>query len=140
MSSVDQFRDPQALQDLAAQDLAISEVELKAQMANQPTRYFFWARMAAQAEKIAKSTGYEVKEILWPQARKKARASLGLSGGKITEGAVDDIAMLDSDYRDGVERLTADEEFSSTLRAAEQAMRQRMEMLRSLNSRLREIV
>ena len=36
-----------------------------------------------------------------------------------------------------IEELVKAEEFSATLRAAEQAMRQRMEMLRSLNSRQR---
>lgn len=137
MTTLIDLQDPQALQDLATQDLSVSDSKLQSQMMTQPERYFFWGQMAARAEGARRSQEYKVKEILWPEARNIAREGLKRTGGKITEGNVDDIAMLNSDYRQGVEDLVKAEEFSATLRAAEQAMRQRMEMLRSLNSRQR---
>ena len=132
-----QLQDPEKLQALATQDLNVSEERLQSQLMTQPERYFFWGKSAAKAEAARRSQEYRVKEILWPEARNIAREGLKRTGGKITEGNVDDIAMLNSDYRQGVEELVKAEEFSATLRAAEQAMRQRMEMLRSLNSRQR---
>ena len=137
MATINDLRDPASLQAIATTDLSLSEDTLYNSLLTHAGRYFFWARMAARAEAERRSVEFKVKEELWPQARQCARESIKFKGGKVTEGSVDDEALLDGDYRAGRAELVQAEEFSAVLRAAEQAMRQRMEMLRSLNSRQR---
>lgn len=134
---LNELQNPEILERIASEDLRLSESTLYHSLLTQAERYFFWARMASKAESQRRTVEYRVKEELWPQARKEARAKLSMAGQKITEGSVEENALLDSDYRAGKAELVKAEEFSAVLRAAEQAMRQRMEMLRSLNSRQR---
>jgi hypothetical protein len=135
----DQFLDdPESLEADANADLEITRDEpVDGYLYDQAQRYFKWASLASIAEAKASAQKHLVKEVLWPLARRNARIFLERSGGRITEGALDDGALMDEDYSQGRTKLVELEEVASVFRGAERAMQQRMEMLRSLNSRQR---
>lgn len=132
------LQDPNLLEQTALTDLEIDrDLPLDDYLHTQASHYFKWGALAAIAEGRAARQKYRVKEELWPIARTNARTYLKTAGEKITEGAVDDKAMLDAVYRKGLELLNDLEVVANTLRSAERAMAQRVDMLRSVNSRQR---
>lgn len=130
--------DQAALEADACRDLAIDrDSPIEGYLYTQAQDYFKWATLAAISEARAAAQKYRVKEELWPLARAQARTVLKASGERITESQVDDCAAVNAAYRSGQTKLVELEEVAGTLRAAERAMAQRLEMLRSLNSRQR---
>lgn len=101
----------------------------------QPQNYFKWSALAGIAESRANRQRCRVKEELWPLAREQARMNLQARGEKVTESKVDDVACVNASYRAGQNLLVDLEAAAAVMRSAERAMAQRMEMLRSLNSR-----
>jgi hypothetical protein len=129
---------PELLGQMALEDLKIDrDAPLQPYLYEQAQNYFKWASLASLAQAKANAQRFKVKEELWPEARQEARGSLEGNSAKVTEGRIDDLAMLDEDYRAGQTSLVELEHVAETLRAAERAMAQRLEMLRSLNSRQR---
>lgn len=136
----DQFlQDPDALEAKVLEDLEIDRSgDIEEYLRTQSERYFTWAALASVAEARAARQKYVVNDELWPVARTMARAieeQRSEGGRRPSEARIDELAALNDEYRNGRQELVELEKIAGVLRGAERAMAQRLEMLRSLNSR-----
>ena len=132
------LEEPELLEAKVAEDLAITPgADLDGYLRTQAERYFYWAALASIAESRASKQKHRVQEELWAMARTKARLDAESRSQKVTEGRLDEVASLDNEFREGRDLLCELEAISGIFRGAERAMYQRLEMLRSLNSRQR---
>lgn len=120
-----------------ARDLAIDPDDVYSQMLQQPSKYFYWARLSTIAGAEYQALKKMTNERVWNGARQRARAQLEATAQKVTEGRVDEIAFQDQEYLNSCGFLSRLEEFLETLRRAENAMWMRKDMLQSTNSRQR---
>lgn len=129
---------PGLMEDMALADIELDRAaDIAGYLYTQSANYFKWANLATIADAHAARQRNVVKEELYPIARERARATIMQRGDKPTEAKVDDLASVDAAYRGGQSRLVDLEAMAASLRAAERAMFQRLEMLRSINSRQR---
>lgn len=126
------------MEEMALQDIEIDrDAPLDTYLYTQAHLYYKWANLATIADARAAKQRILVKEELWPLAREGARVTLTNKGDKVTESRIDDVASVNAAYRGGQSRLIDLEAMAASLRSAERAMHQRLEMLRSINSRQR---
>lgn len=140
----------QYTQDLAA-DLKINVDDINESYVDQPSKYAWWAVLAAQARAkadriksaIDKQDEY-IRKTLTGELDAKVREELELDGEKVTESKVTNGIYKHAQYVEELAKLHAlrDEyveanEDASILEAAKDAMNQRKEMLISLGAQLR---
>lgn len=137
-------------QDLS-EDLKINSLDINESYIDQPSKFAWWAVLAAQARAkadklkscIDKQDEY-IRKILTGELDAEVRKSLELDGEKITESKVSNGIYSNDRYKEEMEILhnLRDEfvkanEDASILEAAKEAMDQRKEMLISLGAQLR---
>lgn len=137
-------------QDLA-EDLKINVDDINESYIDQPSKFAWWAVLAAQAraraDKLKSSVDKQdehIRKTLMGELDAKVREELELDGEKVTEGKVTNGIYKHPRYVEEMAKLHAlrDEfveanEDASILGAAKDAMNQRKEMLISLGAQLR---
>jgi hypothetical protein len=128
------FQNPQAMEDSAKDDLEINRTLIQDALSSQPGVYYKWARLAAIGEARAASAKYHAKEAVYPKLVNFYRDNLP---GKVTEAKIEAAALSSDEYQQALASYIKLEEIAVSLRSMERAMAQRLEMLRSINSRIK---
>lgn len=137
-------------QDLT-DDLRINSDDINQSYIDQPSKYAWWAVLAAQArgraDKLKNAADKQdefIRKVLTGKLDELVRQDLEMNGEKVTEGKVsngickhsDYIAALE-DYHNLKDQYVQANEDASILEAARDSLNQRKEMLISLGAQLR---
>lgn len=128
-------RDPVELQRKIAGALRVTEQTLHQSMLRQAQTFASWGAALALAERDAKLKKAEVEEVILPTARVAAETFLLNQGRKVTVQAKDDVARADPTYVIARTDLIEQQTVVGVIKSTVEALRQKMNMMQSLNSR-----
>jgi len=118
-------------------DLKISEADINTMLETQPSRYVFWAKMAAIAKVLVEKWKYELEKYE-AQTYTFIRSQKESRGERVTEKQLQSAIVLDPRFRQLRERLLKARLQYDHLAAIKEAFAQRKDMLMSLGANLRE--
>lgn len=127
--------DKQAFQKKVAIDVNLDDSKVRASILDQTQKYMEWGYVAAKAATTARRMKYEFEEEVAPKCRRWAEDKLRDEGKKTTVKAIDDTAASFADYKAARDAYLAAEEFAALTKHVVEAMRHRLAMVQSLNSR-----
>lgn len=124
--------DPLALERLLIEYSGFDREYPTNSMDSHSQHYMLWAFMHAQAEADERSLKNLINETILPREREQARKELP---GRPTKDQINDIVVQKEDYQDTQEAYNEAQKFTLILKEMKEAMKQRGDMMRSLNSR-----
>lgn len=126
--------EPGFLQQKLQEDTELME-DVRNSILNQTQKYAEWGYLSALADTEAKRAKYVWQDEYQPTCRESAEADLGGGAKKPTLQAIADRAAKYPLWAKGREEYLAAEQLASICKAAVEAMKHRLFMVQSLNSR-----
>jgi hypothetical protein len=129
--------DPDSLEALIARDVRVSQQDVIADILKQSQIFMAWSYYHVLAEYDAKVLKLRLTEEVYPACRKDAEQKVLDDGRKATKDTIHDYAVLNPVYKVAQENFLWAERRAHVLKAVVEALRQKKDMLQSLNSRQR---
>lgn len=126
---------PQALQDKIKEDVTINEDALRTCILTQTEKYAEWGYVSSKASTEAKRAKYVFEEDVKGMCFALAEEKLKEEGRKITVKAVESEAPALMAWKEAREAYLQAQEFADVTKQITEAMRHRLSMVQSLNSR-----
>lgn len=130
---------PRSLENEIASAISINRDDVLRDMLTQAQTYMTWAFMGCLAERDLTNAKFYLEEELGPMLRTDARRVLESQkeegSGRITNIQVEDAVKKDKAYLNAAKEVRHAEALKAVFRKVEEAFKQRVQMLQSLNSR-----
>jgi len=127
--------DPAAFQAKLAEDVQVGDLDVVPLMGKQVQIYMSWGYISAKAEADARRAKYEFQEDCPSVLQALAEDNLKITGRKTTVAAVQAEVYGFKEYKDAREKFVEAEQFANFCRHAVEAMKHRLHMIQSINSR-----
>lgn len=123
---------PEEFNARISRDVTIGDSDVLPKMQEQVQLYMFWGEAHARAEAEARKANYEFKDEVMGELRNRGRIEMH---GKPTVQALADWCCAQPQYKTARNKMIQAEEFAARCKHAVEAMRQRLHMIQSINSR-----